>query len=117
MTNIAAEVREELEHDLISHGLLLQFLRDGNCPEQIDESAAAHLLAELLAHGDIEIGVAQLTDRDYVEFVGWKGSISERITRAMMNVAQASPDDKEFAYWIAFSRNVDRFENTPELAE
>lgn len=97
----ATDIIELLGEDMMSHGFLVQ---------QVTNSRLPILLAELLSTNDVEVGKTELSKPDYVSFIAWKGTVAERVQRALAAVAQASDQDKEFAYWLALRKNVDRFE-------
>jgi hypothetical protein len=99
-----------LSNDIVSHGLVLQsveeFNRNGQQPQlQLDD-----VLKALLQSGRVEIGSAKKTSPDYVEFIAWKGTVEERLTRSTRCVNASNPQDREFAYWLCLRENVDRFE-------
>lgn len=48
---------------------------------------------------------------DFVKFIAWRGTVEERVSRAMESVATAIGADKEFAYWICLRENIDGFED------
>lgn len=110
MNAITNEILEMLTDDIVSHGLLVQ------CVEQVESDANSsrvrvrNTLAELLASGRVEVGVARLATPDYVEFVAWKGTVDERVRRAIEAASSVSGPDEEFAYWLCLRENVDRFE-------
>lgn len=105
MSGIANTVLELLSDDMVSHGWLVHCVEQGGRPE-LEWKA---VLAELLS-GEVEIGVARLASADYVEFIAWKGTIEERISRAAGLVESLASSDPEFAYWLALRKNVDRFD-------
>jgi len=105
MSNIANCIYELLSRDMVSHGLLLQTVEQEGDPRPDWKTVLGELLSE-----DVEIGEAKLASPDYVEFIAWKGTIKERVTRAVDRVATLAAPDREFAYWLALQKNVDRFE-------
>lgn len=110
MRAISTYILEDLKDDLVSHGWLGQAIR-------LDEERrgdGSHLnyegvLAELLSV-EVEVGIAKSTSRDHVEFIAWKGSVNERISRAVECVNKAIGSDKEFAYWLCLRKNIDHYE-------
>lgn len=109
MTAITDQIIEELNDDMVSHGWLIQIIEeDENCHSPRPDLQI--VLAEVLAKG-VEIGVARSASPDHVEFIAWKGTIAERIARAVDQVKNCSGPDKDFAYWLCLRRNVDRFED------
>jgi hypothetical protein len=105
MSTIANCIFELLNRDMVSHGLLLQTVEQEGNP-RLDWIG---VVAELLSIG-VEIGEAKLTTPDYVEFVAWNGTLEERLKRAKARVEGLAAPDREFAYWLALRKNVDRFE-------
>ncbi len=105
----SSDIIDLLNDDMVSHGLLVQ------CVEQNDSCGNGpklnwkDVLEELLSR-EVEIGIAKSTSADYVEFIAWSGSVSERICRAVECVKKAVASDQEFAYWLCLRKNVDRFE-------
>jgi hypothetical protein len=107
MNNVVNCIRELLSSDMLSHGLLLQTVEQLGEPSPDWKAVLSELLTE-----DIEIGEAKLASPDYVEFIAWKGTIKERVMRAAKRVEGLAAPDREFAYWLALRKNVDRFEGT-----
>lgn len=111
MSAVANDIFDQLSDDLVSHGWLVQ------CVGQLYASNAIHLhltgiLEELLMSEKVEIGETRLVGSDYIEFIAWKGHVSQRISRANEAVEHASGPEKAFAYWLCLRQNVDRFEET-----
>jgi hypothetical protein len=104
MSKIASYVLELLSEDMVSHGLLVQSVEQENV--QLDWK---DVLKELLSQ-DVEIGEARLASPTYVEFIAWRGPIEERVSRAVNRLESLTGPDREFAYWLALRKNVDRFE-------
>jgi hypothetical protein len=104
MSKTGDEIREWLKNDMVSHGWILQCLKD-----QKSLSKLRDVLTELLP-GEVEIGDAKIASPNHVEFIAWKGSIDERLVRAIATVNRLKGHDQEFAYWLALRENVDRFE-------
>ncbi len=113
MRAITSTILEMLEDDMLSHGLVAQCVEESNTESNGLDVQVKSVLEELLTPGNVEVGVAHLATPQYVEFVAWKGSVAERVGRAMDAVAAASEPDKEFAYWLCLHENVDRFETQP----
>ena len=110
MTPLAREIIEQLEGDIIYHAWLMQAIKRERSNGISARLRLMELLKELLKSGQVEIGETRLINSGYVEFIAWKGTIEERITRAVSAVDQASNSDKDFAYWICLRHNVDRYE-------
>ena len=109
MTTISQYIMGLLQDDILSHGLLVQCVEQGERGDKATMSALKDVLAELLSD-EVEIGSAKSTANDYVEFIAWKGNVSERIDRAIECVDKAVGPDKEFAYWLCLRKNIDRYE-------
>jgi hypothetical protein len=105
MSKIADYVYELLQDDMVSHGLLVQSMEQQG-HSQLDWKL---VLAELLSR-DVAIGSTRLVSPNYVEFIAWVGEIEQRLSRAMAYVENATTQDREFAYWLALRKNVDRYE-------
>jgi hypothetical protein len=104
MSTILKDVLEMLSDDMVSHGWLAQYLKLSESEARIEDA-----LEEVLSSGKVEIGETNAIP-GYVEFIAWKGSVAERISRAVNAVAAVSGWDKNWAYWLALRENVDRFE-------
>ena len=104
------EIIGMLSEDLVSHGILAQYLYQKNTNTPSSKDTIENVLKEMLSSGKVEIGSVNVARPNYVEFVAWKGDTNERVERAMDAVAKASGADKEFAYWLCLRENVDRFE-------
>ncbi len=111
MSTITSDIIEELHGDLISHGWLAQAIRLDGETSHPPQARITNVLSELLATGQVEIGLTHQTKPDYLEFVAWNGTTEEKVDRAMKAVASANGPDKEFAYWLCLRENVDRFED------
>lgn len=105
MSRIADYVLELLNEDMVSHGLLVQCLKQEGPPPLEWEAVVRELLS-----CEVEIGVAKLASSNYVEFIAWKGTREERVSRAAKRVESLTDPDREFAYWLALRKNVDRYE-------
>jgi len=111
MSPLALEIIEELKDDLIYHAWIMQGIKHEYGGDDMSlRLRLIELLKELLSSGKVEIGETRLGPRRNVEFIAWKGTIEDRISRAMMAVDQASGFDKDFAYWICLNKNIDRYE-------
>jgi len=99
-----------LNDDMVSRGLIVQCVEEAGDDLLSPSAKEGRVLRELLASDTVEIGTAKLLRPDYVEFVAWRGTVDDRILRAMRAVANAGGHDKEFAYWLCLRRNVDRYE-------
>jgi hypothetical protein len=104
MNNITDHLYDMLSDDILHHGLLAQIV-------EREHSAVAWMsvLFELLTR-DVEIGSTSLIDSSYVEFTAWKGDINDRMKRAIESVEGMAIQDREYAYWLALRRNVDKYE-------
>jgi len=105
MNDILDEICELLESDMVYYGQIAR------CVDSQDNSSVSQLIHALLCDRNVEIGSVRLRDREYVEFVGWIGTINERIQRATRTVQATEPQDREFVYWLCLRKNVDRFED------
>lgn len=99
-----------LSDDMVSRGLVAQCVEEAEDDLHSPSVKEGKVLRELLASDTVEIGVAKLLRPDYVEFVAWRGTVDDRILRAIGAVANAVGHDKEFAYWLCLRENVDRYE-------
>lgn len=100
-------IRDEL--DMVEHGFFVQCIADGGGDFAL-ESRVEALLAELLSSGKVEIGEAKQLSPGASEFVAWRGTVPERIRRAMNAVSNAVGHDKQFAYWLCRREKVSRYE-------
>ena len=114
MTTTTDEILEMLEADMVSHGLLVQYLNQADTSTRGSKNKLPETLKTLLGTGKVEIGVAKMATPDYVEFIAWKGTTDERVDRAIEAVAESNGPDKEFAYWLSLRENVDRLEGDHE---
>jgi hypothetical protein len=110
MTTITKEILEMLDDDMVSHGLLAQCVERTENDIRPMRERVKSALTESLASGKVEIGIAKMATPDYVEFIAWKGTVAERVSRAMEAIMIATGADEEFAYWLCLRGNVDRFE-------
>ena len=109
MSTLSDYIVELLGDDMVSHGLLVQCVEQGDIAAHTPPFSWQEVLKELLS-SDVEIGAARRTSGDYVEFIAWKGSVDERVARANDAVESAKGADREFAYWLCLRKNVDRYE-------
>jgi hypothetical protein len=105
----ADDILESLHDDMASHGWLIQCIKNGGGTFELG-SRVKELLAELLSSGKVEIGELAMPRPGETEFIAWRGTADERISRAMSAVAAVSGHDKEFAYWLCLREHVDRYE-------
>ena len=103
-------ILEMLNSDMVSRGLIAQCFKESENGLLLSTSQESEILRRLLASDGIAIGDPNLLRPDYVEFVGWVGTVEDRVRRAMDAVATSVGHDKEFAYWVCLRKNVDRFE-------
>ena len=108
MNNVSNYIYDSLNDDMACHALLVQCVKDESRRDG-QQLSWKDILEELLSH-DVEIGTAELKTTEYIEFIAWRGSISERISRAVECVNKAVSSDKEFAYWLCLRKNVDHYE-------
>ncbi len=93
---VAQALIEELHEDLLNHGWVEQAvkLRLGkDAPISLYVQA---ILEEMLKSGEVEIGetrAGRRQGRDYLEFIAWRGTVEERIARAMKEVERWSGPD------------------------
>lgn len=114
MSTITRDIIEELHDDLISHGWLVQAIMLVNDVDRASDTTVRNVLRELLETEQVDVGLTRQTKPDYLEFVGWKGTVDERVERAMDAVAIAIGSVKGFAYWLCLRENVDRYEDNPK---
>jgi hypothetical protein len=106
-------VKSALQNDLVSYDELRQLVIC-NLPNDVAESIAVEVVVRNLLAEDVQIGHTLNADGKYVKFVAWKGSISERIERARREAESAEECNREFAYWLCLSKNVDEYEAAQE---
>jgi hypothetical protein len=109
MSTISNYILELLNDDMVSHGLLVQCVKQDKGADDGLQFEWKDVLRQLLLSGKVEIGVARSASHDYVEFIAWKGTVGERIARAIECVDSVSGPDQEFAYWLCLNENIDRF--------
>ncbi len=110
MSTLIDGILEMLNDDMLDHGFLAQYLERSASDAMHSQVRIEDVLEELLTSGKVHVGTTNLPTPDYLEFIAWKGSVAERVSRAMNAVAAESGADKDFAYWLALRENVDRFE-------
>ena len=110
MSTISNDILEQLNDDIIYHGWLVQCVEQNIDADEKSLLGWKEVLKQLLMLGKVEIGEAKIASPDYVEFIAWKGTVEERIARAVEEVDAANAYDRPFAYWICLRENVDRFE-------
>lgn len=69
-------------------------------------------LREMLESGKIEIGNTALDSRGYLVFVAWKGTVDERVDRAMGLLKEYADEEHSFVYWLCPRERVSRYENS-----
>ena len=110
MIGIVEIVVELLDDDIVYHGFFVQ------CLQQDQDDVAGHaldwrdVLEQVLLSGKVEIGDARLASPDFVEFIAWKGTVADRVAKAVERVNSADTDSRPFAYWLCLRGNADRFE-------
>lgn len=109
MNTITNYILDMLNDDIVSHGFLVQCIEQDEGWADGSQLNWKSVLNELIS-GEVEIGKAKTTSADYVEFIAWIGSASERISRAAECVNNSVGYDQEFAYWLCLRKNVDRYE-------
>jgi hypothetical protein len=112
--NILSYIFELLNDDMVDHGLLVQCVDENTSGDDEPRLGWKNVLRELLLSGKVEIGVAKIASPHFVEFVGWKGTVEERVARAIKRVETLNDLDRPFAYWLCLEENVDRFEGEGE---
>ncbi len=110
-TRATQAVFELLETDLVSSGTIGQCLRSLNPNELENDATLKDFLKEILSSGNVEIGNAKMASPNYVEFEGWIGDVDEKIDRARKAIEMAEGANKEFAFWLCLTKNVDRYES------
>jgi hypothetical protein len=106
----AGAILEMLRDDIVSHGIVAQCLPQSGLGSKPLDNRIKSALIELLSSGSVDVGEAKLSPAEHVEFIAWKGSVEERVQRALDAVDAAGGPDKEFAYWLCLRGNVDRTE-------
>jgi hypothetical protein len=109
MSSVANYITDLLNEDMVSHGLLVQCVEDDVIRGDEPLSGWKVVLDELLS-GEVEIGTAKSANGEYVEFIAWKGSTKDRISRAVEALIRSPASAKEFAYWLCLRKNIDRYD-------
>jgi len=106
--SVAKEIRLSLESDLVSYNELL-FLAKGSVRNVEFTPLIESVILELLTSG-VEIGQAFLVEK-HVKFVGWRGDINQRISRARAKVESCPEEENSrWAFWLCLAENVDEYE-------
>lgn len=105
-----SEIIEHLHDDLLSHGFLAQCIGLEPFPDEHYIAGLRQALLELLASGRVEIGSAKDLG-NYVEMVGWIGTMEAKVERALEAVGATSQPDNEFVFWLSLKEKVDRYED------
>ncbi len=113
MSKIGDEIIELLNNDIVSRGFLVQCIEQNKIAAISQTPNVNDVLEELLISGKVEIGIAKMSNPNYVEFVAWKGTVSKRLSRAIETTYNVSTPDREFAYWLCLRENVDSYEDIP----
>ncbi len=103
------EIIEMMSNDILIHGLLNDYV-NSNAGNKDWESNIKNILDLLLNSGKVQIGSVSCVTSGCVEFVAWNGTTESRVNRAMIAIRDSREQDREFAYWLCLSGNVDRFE-------
>jgi len=110
---IVQNVKETLDTDIVSYGELKQIASDcgGIGPDDAKGQLWITAILDHILSVDIQIGDAINPDGQRVQFVAWRGGVQDRIVRAIHAIEHADKLDREFAFWLCWRRNVDRFED------
>ena len=108
MNSVSEDILDALNDFLVYHELMAQIVKNAS-PENGPQLNWQDVLEELLL-GEVEIGNIKLKTPDYTEFIAWKGTVNERISRAVECVNNKDPSDPGFSYYIGLRKNVDRYE-------
>jgi hypothetical protein len=106
------EVKAGLHEDLCSYSWFKQTVKSHLRSDKDLVSFEKEVIAVLLA-SEVEIGQALPAVRNaekFVKFVAWKGTISEKITRAYDLLEKQSQLDREWAFVFCLKLNVDEYE-------
>ena len=106
---VVQRIRDALQDDLVSVGEVRQIIADTAGAKAEGGDPLEQILRGLLAD-DIEIGYAKNVSGNYVKFVAWKGSITERCERAYHELETCGDGDRGFAFWVCLRANVDEYE-------
>lgn len=105
-----SEIIDHLHDDLVSHGFLAQCIGLHGVRDKDYLGRLRQVLLELMASDRIEIGVA-VESGNYVEMIGWAGTVEAKVDRALSAVVETDQADNEFAFWLCLKENVDRYED------
>lgn len=105
---LAQDTIDDLKEDLIYHGWLEQCVKQRVGKGTPVSLYVRKVLQELLKSGEVEIGVTELSP-DHLKFVPWKGTVEERVSRALEEVDRWSDDVKPYAYRLCLRKNIDRY--------
>ena len=100
MPGVFDDIMEHLQIDLVSHGWVDQFAQSGQVVAPLEQ---------LLESGRVHIGETRLVD-GRVHFIAWRGSVDERVRRALKRVEERSGNDKDYSYWLCLAENINGFE-------
>lgn len=109
MHEISSYIVELLSDDIVNHGFFVQCVQDNKSSKNSPQLEWIEVLEDLLSSGEVEIGSTKAKP-EYVEFIAWKGTIKDRLSRAVECVNTASDFDRDFAYWLCLHENIDRYE-------
>ena len=105
-------VKAGLEGDLCSYGWLQQIVKEF-MPGGVDAPEFIRaVVVELLTSG-VEVGKAVKVSKNgmaHVAFVAWKGTVEERVGRALTSVDSHSESDHDWAFCLCLPENVDEYE-------
>jgi hypothetical protein len=115
---LARDLIDELKEDLINHGWIQQAVRLRVGKDASISLYVQSVLDEMLNSGEVEIGETRKEcrqGRPYLAFIAWRGTIEERIARAMNEVERWSKPEIDpvwsyFAYWVCLRKNIDGYE-------
>ncbi len=113
MDCIIKSVIEDLHIDLVYHEWFVQTVASCNEERRPSQAEIAEILRELLQTGEVEIGRTERKP-DYLEFIAWRGTVDERVKRAMTNIDSTRGLERAFCYWLCLRKNIDRYEDTEE---
>jgi len=108
-------IKDGLEEDLCSYGWLRQTVKECCLSDVADPESVQAVMVELLASG-VEVGKAVKAFKDSVEhvaFVAWKGTVEERVGRALTSVDSHTESDRDWAFCLCLPENVDEYESNP----
>ena len=109
MHEISSYIVELLSDDMVSHGFFVQCVEDDESSKNRPQVECTDALADLLSSGEVEIGSTKAKP-EYVEFIAWKGTSKDRLSRAVECVNTVRDFDRDFAYWLCLHENIDRYE-------